>query len=127
VDAKKCSQEGTSLELLLVGERVQLESESYDTTYVPAQWTKFKRLTPTVPSAQLQHTHPSTMDRKQRSQEGTSLKLNIVGEIVTLEPAVSFILVVSANTTNNKGLAPTVPTSHLQHNYPSTVVAKKGS
>jgi hypothetical protein len=126
VGARKGSQEGISLELLLIREIVQLEHESCD-MYVPAQQTtNIQRSTPKVPTAWLPHAQPSTVGARKGSQEGTYLELLLVREIVQLEP-VSSMQHASAQRTKLKRSATTAPTARLQHTYPSALEAKKGS
>jgi hypothetical protein len=127
IDIKKAAQEGTSLEVLLVGE-IEILEPVVHATHASVQRTNDNRSapTPTVPAARLQHTRPSTADREQRSQEGTSLKVLLIGEKPQLEPVVH-VTHASAQRTNNNRSAPRVPKERLQHMYPSTIYINKAS
>jgi hypothetical protein len=125
MEAKKGSQEGTSLEVLLVHERLPLEPV-LSRQHAPPQWTKFNRSTPTIPAAWLQHTRPSTADREQCSKEGTTFSFVRKYSVSPYHPCDMYIPV---QRTNNNISAPrtTVPTAWLQHTHPSTVYTKQRS
>jgi hypothetical protein len=94
-------QEGTSLEVLLVSEIVRLEPVS-SMQGASTQQTKCNRSAPTAPTARLQHTHPSPVGARKGSQEGTSLEVLLVREIVQLEPYHAYDTYIPAQLTKFK-------------------------
>jgi hypothetical protein len=97
-------------------------------TSVPAQWTNIKRSTPTVP-AWLQHSHPSTVDRKRGSQEGTSSAgMRPSRAILTFDGGVLPWLIVAlhiAHRAQDRHLL--LPSTSNQHGHGSSVHEKRGN
>jgi hypothetical protein len=114
------SQDGTSLEVLLLGEKLQLEPVS--STLTPpasAQRRNNKISAPTVPTAWLQHMYPFILDSKECPKEGTSLVVHVMR---LKNPHSTMVSQTCTERFGNKGTLQTWP----QHTHPSTVDRMKG-